>query len=147
MNVEPTRGERNNNPTNLRWFHTPWIGLANPPVDDGGYCVFLAPDKGLRAGALNLYNQQRLHDLRSIADIIPRFAPAADHNLVPAYIAAVAKYMAVSPTKILDLSNAGTLRDLLIAIIIHENGRCIYTPQQVSDAVSEIIGTPGSDIP
>lgn len=136
--TDPTRGERNHNPGNIEDFGIPWLGLTGH--DDGNYCIFDNDFHGIRALALDLCNMQRRHGLRTIAEIIPIFAPSKDRNNVPAYISAVVHGMTCSPNAVLDLTKPTTLRDFTVAIIMHENGRCIFTPQQIITAVNDVLG-------
>lgn len=140
MTNEPTRGERNNNPCNLRYDGLEWLGLDRPPQDDGGYCRFIEALYGLRAGALDIRNQQRLHGLNTIRAIIEKFAPP-NENATPAYIADVAARMNVAPDVALDLSDAAQLQDFLIAIVNHENGRCAYPMSLIGAAVRMALAT------
>jgi hypothetical protein len=135
---QPTRGESYNNPGDIEDFGIPWKGMTG--VGAGNLCIYATRHDGLRALALDLLNAQRKHGLRTIAEIVPRYAPAKDHNDVPAYIAAVAHEMACSPTRILNLADPPTLRDLVTCFIMHEQGRCIYTVEEVVAVVTEVLG-------
>jgi hypothetical protein len=132
----------NNNPGNLRYDDRfQWQGLATPPKDAEGFCVFLTPEAGLRALAIDLRNQQLLHGLRTIGAIIPRYAPAADHNNITAYITDVWHRTGFAPTEVLDLTNAADLESLVRAVIWHENGACPYSDAQLADAVALALPT------
>ena len=68
------RGLRNNNPTNLRFNpHIKWDGQKGK--DNAGFAKFASASDGIRAGATNAFNYQRLHGLSTIAEIIGRWAP------------------------------------------------------------------------
>lgn len=131
--MTPTRGERNHNPCNLRYVAAiQWNGLARPPQDEAGYCRFLSPAAGLRAGARDLHSKW-LRGLTSIRQIITVFAPPAE-NATDAYIADVAARIGVGPDDPLDLGRVDRLAALVTAVIIHENGRCIYAPAEIAAA-------------
>lgn len=135
----PTRGERNNNPFDLMGEATPWDGLADPPVDDKGYCVFTTAPFGLRAGFLDLLNAWRRDGLRTIAALVAHFAPRAAGNDVVAYVADVSARVGLRPDAPLDLSRAGNLLELGRAFIRHEQGRCIYAEAELAQAVAQAL--------
>lgn len=130
-----TRGERNNNPGNLR-KGSPWLGLsrAQPDVD---FCSFDDPAYGIRALAkvLLLYGMKGVD---TVATIIARWAPSNENNTA-AYISAVAASMRVDPDTHLDVSNYSQMYPLVDAIIRHENGRNIY-PRTTIDAGLALAG-------
>jgi len=129
------RGIRNHNPFNLR-PGSPWRGLADPSVDEGNYLVFKDAASGLRAGFINLRNQQIRHDLRTIRGIITKYAPEADNNNTTAYINAVARSLGVGPDTVLDLVNdPETLLDFGVAVIFHENGQQPYSHDELAAGV------------
>lgn len=138
------RGERNHNPGNLEG-DVPWAGLVGHDAE--GYCVFVDDAHGLRALALDLANQQKLHGLRTVEAIIAKFAPSKDRNDVPAYVAAVCKSMQRQPQQPLDLTDAATLHALVRAIIVHENGECIYSDGEIDDAVASALHLPTPEKP
>ena len=134
-----TVGFLNRNPGNLRYFGVTWNGLAaspEGPCDDKGFCVFTNDLDGIRALALDLLNAQRRHGLRTIAEIIPHYAPAKDNNNVVAYIADVAHDMGVPSTHALDLTDASQLAALVSAVIKHENGADPYSDDLKAAAVA-----------
>lgn len=129
-----TRGEANSNPFNLEFGGIIWEGMADPP-SDGTFCKFTADAWGLRAGFRDLY-EAWLHDgLTTIEKLITHYAPP-NENDTAAYIAAVSSAMNIDPATGLNLADAGQLLALGTSIITHENGECIYTASQLSEAVS-----------
>lgn len=130
------RGIRNNNPGNLRPSSSyKWLGQAG--VDEGNYLIFDTPDNGLRAAAKNLLNQQRKHGLRTVRDIITKYAPAADNNDTQAYILAVSDELGVAATDPLDLGQSDQLAAFLRAVIRHENGVQPYSDAQLRTAAAK----------
>ncbi len=113
------RGIRNNNPGNLRKGDD-WRGLSEEQSDPS-FCVFVGPLWGLRALARVLLNYQRKRGLRTIAEIIGRWAPS-NENDTAAYIAAVAGHLHVAPKSPLDLEDRCTLFLFVEAIVRRENG-------------------------
>ena len=134
-----TRGERNNNPGNIRRLPKGerWIGeLENE--DDPAFCQFDSPEDGIRALAKTLLTYQRSHNLNTIRDIISRWAPASEND-TDAYVYAVSQDCNVTPTQVLDLNDSATLALLCKAIIRHENGRVIYSDDQVNQSVERAL--------
>jgi len=132
MNQFP-RGIRNRNPGNIRRSRDRWKGLSSRQTDPA-FFVFEAPLWGIRAMAVILRNYQRKHGLRTVGQIIRRWAPAVENDTA-AYVAAVAKAIRVQPRDRLDLSERATLRDLIAAIIRHENGQQPYDLETIETAI------------
>jgi hypothetical protein len=128
-----TRGERNNNPGNIRKSATVWQGQA-PVQSDPAFVVFSDPVAGIRALAKTLLNYQRLYGLKSITQLISRWAPSSENN-TGAYITAVANDMGINSNETLNLSDPATLAALTTAIIHHENGRVSYAPDVIANGV------------
>jgi hypothetical protein len=132
MNARP-RGIRNRNPGNLRKSSDRWKGLA-PRQTDTAFFVFEAPLWGIRAMAVILRNYQGRHGLKTLAQIIGRWAPPGEND-TSSYAAAVSKAMGVGPRAQLDLYNGATLRALIAAIIRHENGLQPYDLETIDMAI------------
>lgn len=129
-----TRGERTNNPGNLRYSpNIPWEGLDDPPKDPGGYCRFRTAVMGIRALAKDLLSKNR-RGLDTARKIIEVYAPP-NENDTASYVADVCERLAVGPDDVLTFDNAH-LCALVRAIVQHENGRVLYDPATVSQAVS-----------
>src|SRR5262245_12901620 len=116
----PTRGIRNRNPGNIRKSRDRWKGLAELQSDPA-FFVFETPLWGIRAMAVILRNYQRRHGLKSLAQIIGRWAPPGENNTA-GYAAAVSKAIGIGPRWHVDLTDGVILRALVAAIIRHENG-------------------------
>jgi hypothetical protein len=128
-----TRGERNNNPGNIRISSINWLGKT--PGTDNAFETFATPAAGIRALAVNLRTYQNRYGLSTVRQIITRYAPASENN-TGAYIAAVASAIGRSADDSLDLSDDSLLALLVAAIIKHENGRNVYSMAEISAAVS-----------
>lgn len=124
------RGIRNNNPLNIEFNGTRWLGIDFAASEqEGRFCVFISPEHGIRAAAVLLNNYQKLYGISTIAAMIDRFAP--DHeNPTSAYAQFVARACNV------ETHTTITIRDYLPAIlpamIRFENGQQPYTPEQIS---------------
>lgn len=130
-----TRGERNNNPGNIR-LGSPWQGLSLQQTD-ADFCVFTDPKFGIRALAkvLLMYGMKGFD---TVTAIISRWAPGNENN-TGAYIAAVASNMGVDPNTHVDVNDYTQLYPLVDAIIRHENGQNIY-PRPTMDAGLALAG-------
>jgi len=127
------RGIRNRNPGNIRRGRDRWKGLSATQTDPA-FCIFEAPIWGIRAMAVILRNYQRRHGLRTLAQIIGRWAPATENDTA-SYRNAVARRVRVSLRAGLDLKDSSTLRDLIVAIIHHENGIQPYDLDTIDAAI------------
>jgi len=117
------RGIRNHNPGNIRWGD-PWQGLRpKAERDDPAFCQFQNAAYGIRALARTLITYQDKHGVRTIRQIITRWAPPADKNDTQSYIYVVAKQAGFAPDMKLNIHDYDQCRAVLEAIIRHENGR------------------------
>jgi len=82
------RGIRNNNPGNIRRSDDQWRGLAADQTD-ADFFRFAEPRFGIRAMARILQVYQEHHGLRTIREIINRWAPSVE-NPTGDYVTAVA---------------------------------------------------------
>ena len=119
MNMTP-RGIRNNNPGNIRRSNDRWMGLRTKQTDPD-FFQFTAPEWGYRALIKTLQTYRRKHGLRTIADLISRWAPANENN-TSAYIRSVCQEMQVPDSYVPDVEDKGTMCALAAAISRHENG-------------------------
>ena len=124
------RGIRNHNPGNIRRNGDPWQGLAERQ-GDVEFFTFKDPIYGIRALARTLIAYQDKHGLRSIRQIISRWAPPVENN-TNAYVRAVAANTGLDADQILDMHRFEHLLPLAKAIIRHENGQQPYTDTQLT---------------
>lgn len=148
-----TRGEYNNNPGNID-FHPDiqyqgQLGIEIPrnPDERPRFARFDTPTNGIRALARLLLVYYRHHKLNTIREIISRYAPG-NENDTEAYIYGVVRdfycltdrfltgleLQTYSNTS-LPLSDTTNLLNLVVAIIRHENGRCIYDQSTLTNGV------------
>lgn len=115
------RGIRNHNPGNIE-KGSPWQGLAEDQSADRRFCVFKAPEWGIRAIARILVAYQDKHKLKTVRGIINRWAPP-NENDTAAYVEHVAGKLGVDARLgHVDVTDYETCRVLVEAIIRHENG-------------------------
>ena len=121
------RGFRNKNPLNIRKGSN-WKGLS-PVQSDKSFCVFSSMRYGIRAGIYLLLRYYNQYDLRTIYEIISRWAPQNENNTF-SYCRLVAKELSIPERFIgafdLQLNNWLNLYDLVSAMIFVENGRHLY---------------------
>lgn len=130
----PTRGERNNNPGNIRPAGYTWLGQSG--IDSGtmgSYVIFSSPVYGIRAIAKDLLTKYG-RGLNTVRLIISAYAPPSE-NPTESYIGAVSASLGVMSTTVLNLRDPSTLTKFVYAIIKHENGRVIYSPAQIAEGV------------
>ncbi|WP_236212999.1 structural protein [Metapseudomonas otitidis] len=121
MRPETPRGIRNFNPGNIERTSTRWQGMAQDQSSDPRFIVFVHPVWGIRAIARTLITYQDTHGLRSVQQIIQRWAPATENNTA-AYVAAVSARLHVAPLDAIDVYDYQTMLELVRAIVRHENG-------------------------
>lgn len=131
--LDMTRGLRNKNPFNIRKSNDNWDGL-DEPRDDGEFFRFKDVFFGIRAGAKLLFNYQKLHGLKTVRQMISRFAPASEND-TNTYIGIVSSALGVMPDQSIDASNPATLVTMAKAIIKHENGLQPYDDATIQKAV------------
>lgn len=127
------RGIRNNNPGNIRHGQK-WQGMRDEQTDDA-FLQFVSPEYGIRALAKTLLTYQAKHGLRTVAEIIARWAPPAENNTA-AYVASVARSVRVEADQPLVLTDRAVMLPLVRAIIAHENGMSPYTAEQMNVGLS-----------
>ncbi len=131
----PTRGERNNNPGNID-FHstTKWQGQVGleTGVPRPRFIKFDTPENGVRAIAKILLNYYR-EGFTTIRQMINRWAPPGENDTT-AYVDDVAAKVGADPDAAVNLDEE-TLDALVTALILHENGRCIYADAVINGGV------------
>ncbi|WP_262956158.1 lytic transglycosylase domain-containing protein [Salmonella enterica] len=146
--VPRTLADRNNNPGNLR------------PVGGGGFRTFGSALDGwsaMRKQLMMYYNGTSraagFKKLRTIEDIINRWAPSGDNNNPQEYARQVAKWMGVSLNEVLDLNNPSTMASLMQAMARKEgysawgsNLAYVAAGGGKNDVQIQIQQKPGSDI-
>lgn len=131
--MKKTRGERNNNPGNIRISSANWQGKIKG--GDSAFETFGDAQAGIRAMAKLLKTYQTKYNLRTVRQIINRWAPASENN-TEAYIRSVAGALGVGPDEVISLANDAVLSGLVEAVIQHENGRNIYAGADISAGVA-----------
>lgn len=134
------RGERNNNPLNLDRGTPPipWLGLAVDQSQDDRFAVFVDPQHGIRAAILNM----QTHALRStstykiaLESLVEIWAPPSEND-TRAYLLDVSWHTNLATGSTVDTSLPADVCVLVPGFIWHENGRNIYPPSMVIDALN-----------
>ena len=123
------RGIRNNNPGNIRKSSDAWKGLAADQPDPE-FFSFSEPRWGIRAAAKVLQTYQEVHGLRTLAEIINRWAPLSEND-TQSYITAVSIWSGIEPEEVSDVMDYETVFRLLRAMVRMENGK---PPEDRDDA-------------
>jgi len=116
-----TKGLRNNNPGNIRFFSAiKWVGQLGEDKD--GFIIFNNPANGIRAISKNLNSYFFKRRLTTIRSIINRWAPS-NENDTSAYVESVSVQTGIDPDKLMSAEFFDTSKPVIIAAIIrHENG-------------------------
>ena len=132
-----TRGERNNNPCNIRISDNPWQGKV-VPSQDPAFEQFDTPANGIRAAAKLLLTYYKKYGLNTLQGIISRWAPSNENDTI-SYVGDVCAHMEISSGGPVVLTNLTTLVNLVCAIIYHENGENIYPRSEVAQACQDAL--------
>lgn len=134
MNENIPRGIRNNNPGNIRYNpNNRWVGLS-PCQNDKDFCVFIEPKYGIRALSIILRNYQSRYGLKTVKDIINRYAPTIENN-TNSYVKSVCQFLGITDTTIIDIGEGCVMLCLLKAIIRHENGIQPYSNEELLEGI------------
>ncbi|HCT2305033.1 TPA: structural protein [Proteus mirabilis] len=129
--ARPARGERNNNPGNLR-HGEPWQGLSAQQTDKD-FCQFVSTEYGIRAIYVLMRTYEKKYGLCSIREIINRYAPPKENN-TEGYIQRVAKELNVSTEDCVSVSKKEVAIALATAIVGVELGYQPYSKKVFEDA-------------
>lgn len=114
-----------------------WAGEAQDQPDDR-LVKFSGPTWGMRAGVKTLQSYQTRDGIKTMRQAIGRWAPPTEND-TGAYVDDVCDRCSVGPD---DEVNFETLMPTLIkSIVVHENGRCIYTDSDIALSIS-MAGSP-----
>lgn len=130
-----TRGERNNNPGNIDRDATHWQGMSADQSSDDRFVVFDDAVFGIRAIGKELISYYEKHGCGTVREIIERWAPPVEND-TEAYVQAVAKSLSVEPDDQINPESPECMEMLVRGIIQHENGRVIYTDDQIEKGVA-----------
>lgn len=117
------KGIRLNNPGNIE-HGQPWMGLSEVQSDPR-FCQFVAPQYGIRAIHIILQTYQNKYGLKSVSDIINKWAPP-NENDTASYIKDVSFHCGVGPDDQVFVMEPQAAYYLVTAIIAHEDSNYHY---------------------
>lgn len=146
-----TTGIRNKNLLNIKG--SGWRGVVG--YDSRGHAIFPTYALGLRAAVITLRTYWRTHRLRTVAEILSRWAPASDTigsikgappNSPKAYADFVCKRVGVGPNEVLsifgasgELKNRDQLFRLVAAMAAYENYASFDLRRGLFDSALELV--------
>jgi len=122
--MEPL-GIRNNNPLNIHRGKNPWVGENRP--SQGAFCQFGNMQDGWRAAFLLLKKYINVYGLRTVSQIVRRWAPPSENN-TEAYIRNVCMRSHLDRDEPLSFYDRDRMTALASAMCVQENGQS-YDPQ------------------
>lgn len=122
------RGLRNNNPGNIRISKTKYLGEVQPS-QDSAFKQFQSIDYGYRAMFVLLEHYYKKRSLKTIRQIISRYAPPIENN-TEGYIQQVASICFRSADEEIDITNKDEMVLIVSAMSRVENG-CIANVDDV----------------
>lgn len=132
-----SRGIRNKNPGNIDFNKAnAWQGQLGLElgVENPRFARFDTAENGIRALGKLLQTYQRKYGLKTVEQIINRWAPSTENNTA-AYVRSVERQTGTEPDAAVDMTDPKVLRGFTVAIIMHENGGNPYTPQVIDEGV------------
>ncbi len=109
-----TRGERNNNPLNIRRTADKWLGMSQRQ-NDSDFIVFDSLEYGIRA-ALKLIRKYVQHfSCNTISKIISRWAPPCEND-TKSYILYVAKKTEISESEFIKFDDREKICNIVKAM-------------------------------
>ncbi|MBA1209391.1 structural protein P5 [Pseudomonas fulva] len=139
------RGIRNHHPGNIDYHHRNarvgqlalGVGLAKPR-----FAHFDQPENGICALGKLLLNYRGKDGMPGVGgpgidtplEFINRWAPASEND-TNAYAQAIAKRLGVGVRESIDISRPQILRELVVGIIVHENGGNPYPSALIDEGI------------
>ena len=115
-----TRGQRNNNPLNIRRSSDQWKGMSDAQTDPD-FVVFRSMYYGIRAAVIILRNYYKKYHLCTIQEIISRWAPLSEND-THRYVQYVSDTLKKSHLTTLDMNDPTTIAHLVQAMAVFESG-------------------------
>lgn len=116
-----SRGLNNNNPGNIRLSATKYLGEVQPSQDKS-FKQFKEMRFGYRAMFVLLYTYQKKYGLKTISQMVARYAPPADNNNTSGYIQRVSKDSGIGSNTEITATNKDVMIPIVSAMSAVENG-------------------------
>ena len=117
--VDRGKGEavtNSNNPGNIRDTDIPWVGATGAK---NGFEVFDTPEHGVRAVGVNLQTYESKYGLKTIEDIITKYAPPSEND-TETYIKRVSRWTGIARDAEISMQDHATLLKMVRAILRQE---------------------------
>lgn len=131
-----TRGQRNNNPLNIRRSTDRWLGMCENQTDKD-FVQFTSVEYGIRASAKIIKKYINHYHCNTIRKIISRWAPSAEND-TERYIDYVSNKTNISPVHVITWQDKHFLCSLLSAMAFFES-RTEITPIEVENIFSRYV--------
>lgn len=118
-----TRGERNNNPLNIRRTTDRWLGMAAEQTDSE-FVVFTDVKYGIRAAIKIIRRYVLQFHCNTIRKIITRWAPPTE-NKTDAYVAYVAHHAGLNADALIPASDIASFSLIICAMSFYESNMAI----------------------
>lgn len=133
-----TRGERLNNPGNIRISNQSWVGKIEPS-SDAEFEQFDTPEHGIRAMAKIILTYYH-NGINTIDGVVTKWAPPSE-NPTAAYIENVCSRCGYQATAKLMFTSLDDLAPVIMGMIDQEQGGCIYSMSQIETGCKLALGT------
>lgn len=131
-----TRGIDCKNPMNIMMSDKAWQGEVRPTTDpEGRLCTFDCMEDGIRAGVKTLLTYYRVHGLKTVHQILSRYAPSSENN-TEAYADDVCERIGAQPDETLNMEDKSETTLIVKALIHHEQGVDCCTDDQIADGIN-----------
>lgn len=109
-----TRGERNNNPLNIRRTADKWLGMSQRQ-NDSDFIVFDSLEYGIRAALKLIRRYVQLYSCNSIRKIIYRWAPPCEND-TESYVAYVVTKVGIRQSENIKFTDRDTICNIIKAM-------------------------------
>ena len=135
---------RNRNPLNIRATNIDWVGKTG---SNKGFEVFSNSEYGYRAAAKNLYKYNEKDNLKSVRELITKWAPPSENN-TDSYVDKVAKDLGVDADADLGnlRSNPSLTKDLMKSMTEVEGPNNNFNDKHVENGIALANGKDASEI-